>query len=686
MAYKTIASFVALFLEIVFLLPLMVDDGSDEATPEQMQLRAQQLSQEMAQLLQELNKGSREQTTQEQSHTDWGALLFAVLRHWQIWLGAAVLVTLVWLCWWLRQRSRDKMSSISETEEEGLEEEEGWEEEESEDEGPDDERDLDRIFARRIQWPMKKLACRSQVVEEAVQNLLNVFQRILSESSLPVPLLQSPIGVGCAFEGWSPLEEAEAVYSLLVPLKPPDGHAFHLELGTTGDMPAKDSRIRVDLQCTCTREQLVENTLCFLHHAKSKLQRSQGPSLLGTFCTDSYLDVHKTALWFQKSVRSAWVALPWSRRYKMEVLPSRRSCKLQLTNASGRTFFVEILFRVQQGRSDIFLSSEATEAFSIPSTTWSESYAVAEAKFFRHIARQVPRGSWHHKCLHVCTRVLLGTALSPYNFKTVVMHLLTTTPLSGWCRGLFLPRLEDILRYVGTCLEEKRLNHFFFGNDNMPGVINLPPAFRSAQPHNLFQHLLTDPDAHAQALREFHNVQDRLLSLLFYSHEGRPSCAKRACLQRSQLMPESHLVEEGRRGQKSGCREERENPVPQPSAKSSSVLLSTVSSAQQPVTTTAATKVTTSALFFLVPAVARTAFCLGPPVLAGSSVWAGTKPEAALMLPPCVRWGPRGESPHPPCSPGSWSHRTEHTGHAEDTARLTVGSAAVPFLHTESTL
>ncbi|KAM9236213.1 inositol 1,4,5-trisphosphate receptor-interacting protein-like 1 [Leptosomus discolor] len=541
MAYKTIASFVALFLEIVFLLPLMVGEGSDEATPEQMQLRAQQLSQEMAQLLQELSERIHEQATQEQSHTDWGALLFAVLRHWQFWLGTAVLVTLIWLCWWLRQRSRDKMSSISETEEEGLEEEEGWEEEESEDEGPNDKRDLDRIFARCIQWPMKKLACRSQVVEEVVQNLLNVFQKILSESSLPVPLLQSPIGVGCAFEGWSPLEEAEAVYSLLMPLKPPDGHAFHLELGTTGDMPAKDSRIRVDLQCTCTGEQLVENTLCFLHHAKSKLQRSQGPSLLGTFCTDSYLDVHKTALWFQKSVRSAWVALPWSRRYKMEVLPSRRSCKLQLTNASGRTFFVEILFGVQQGRSDIFLSSEATEALSIPSTTWSESYAVAEAKFFRHRARQVPRGSWHHKCLHVCTRVLLGTALSPYNFKTVVMHLLTTTPLSGWCRGLFLPRLEDILRYVGTCLEEKRLNHFFFGNDNMPGVISLPPAFRSAQPHNLFQHLRTDPDAHAQALREFHKMQDRLLSLLFYGHEGRPSCAKRACLQRSQLMPESHL-------------------------------------------------------------------------------------------------------------------------------------------------
>ncbi|NWQ91550.1 IPIL1 protein, partial [Burhinus bistriatus] len=157
--------------------------------------------------------------------------------------------------------------------------------------------------------------------------------------------------------GWSP-EEDHAVYQLLVPLKPPRGHAFHLELGTTEEMPAKGSRVRVELECTCMREQLVENTLCFLHHPEEELRRNQGPSLLGTLCTGSYLDVQKTAHWLQNLVRLAWVLVPHSCHFNMKVLPSSRSCKLQLTNTSGRTLFVEMLFGVQQGDSDIFLSSQ----------------------------------------------------------------------------------------------------------------------------------------------------------------------------------------------------------------------------------------------------------------------------------------------------------------------------------------
>ncbi|CAM9110604.1 unnamed protein product [Bubo scandiacus] len=111
----------------------------------------------------------------------------------------------------------------------------------------------------------------------------------------------------------SPCED-DAVYRLLVPLKPPRGHAFHLELGTPGEMPAKVSCVHMELECTCAREQLVENTLCFLHHPEGELRRNQDPSLLQTLCTDSYLDVQKTALWVQDSVSSAWVVVPPSHR------------------------------------------------------------------------------------------------------------------------------------------------------------------------------------------------------------------------------------------------------------------------------------------------------------------------------------------------------------------------------------
>ena len=62
--------------------------------------------------------------------------------------------------------------------------------------------------------------------------------------------------------------------------------------------------------------------------------------------------------------------------------------------------------------------------------------------------------------------------------------------------------------------------------------------------------------------------------------------------------------------------------------------------------------------------------------LPGSCGWAGTKREAPLMcLPPCVPWGPGGESAHPRHSPGSRYRRTEHAGHGQVGALSAVGVA-----------
>ena len=80
-------------------------------------------------------------------------------------------------------------------------------------------------------------------------------------------------------------QQHDAAYCLLVPLKLPRGHAFHLELGTAEEMPARNSRLHVELECTCMRERLVEDLLCFLHHPEEELRKNQGPSLLGTLCT-----------------------------------------------------------------------------------------------------------------------------------------------------------------------------------------------------------------------------------------------------------------------------------------------------------------------------------------------------------------------------------------------------------------
>ncbi|XP_050191543.1 inositol 1,4,5-trisphosphate receptor-interacting protein-like 1 [Myiozetetes cayanensis] len=499
MTFRTL--FLILFLKCILEYPQIVSDGLDEETYDRMQKRANYLDQEMAKLLQELEHGTLRQIVMA-----WGALLWAALLQWQFWALAGVQVLFLGLCWKLRERSHDGESSDEE-------ESSYTESEESEGEDPS-ERDLARIYERRIQWSVHRLAHRRRVVEELVRDLLLVSRERFLNSFFPV--LQPAIGVGSACEGWSPQEEKDVVYCVLVPLKPPCGHTFHLELDTAGEMPQKGMCVCVELVCTCTGEQLGSNTLCFLHHCKEELTRNQEPSLLQTLCTGPYLDAQKIALWFQKFVTSAWEEVLQSHHYSMEVLPSTRSCKLKLKKARRKPLLVEIIFGVQQGDSDIFLSSQPTDVLVPPSTTWLETYAVAEAMFFQHISRQAPRHSCYLKCMQLCARILVGTGFSPYTLKTVVMHLLTLIPLAGWCRRDFLLRLNDIIQYLRCCVEEKRLNHFFLGNEDMPEEISLPTDFQTAQPINLFQNLVEDPDAHAKALCEANDLKDQLRKRLFY--------------------------------------------------------------------------------------------------------------------------------------------------------------------------
>ncbi|NWV20640.1 IPIL1 protein, partial [Origma solitaria] len=375
----------------------------------------------------------------------------------------------------------------------------------SENEGSEEENPAHRSmvwsFTRRFHLATPKLAVGRRVVEELLRDLLQVSLTFFSNSFLPV--LEPAIGVGSAWEGWSHQKEENVVYCMFVPLMPPHGHVFHLEPDTKGQTPQRSMRIRVELVCTCTAKQHDRNTLCFLHQTEEELKKNQATSLLRTLCTGPYLDVKKIAVWFQTFVTSAWSAVPQSHRYTMKMLPSSRSCKMELVEASGRNFLVEIIFGVQQGDTDIFLSSQATEAQRPLNTTWLESYAVAEAKFFKHVAKQVPHPSCHLKCLRLCARLLDGAACSTYALKTAVMHLLTLLPLSEWQDRYLTLRVDDVLRYLRCCLEEKHLKHFFFGNKDMPKEICLPPALQEAQPPNLFQHLAHDPAAQTEALREF---------------------------------------------------------------------------------------------------------------------------------------------------------------------------------------
>lgn len=130
-------------------------------------------------------------------------------------------------------------------------------------------------------------------------------------------------------------------------------------------------------------------------------------------------------------------------------------------------------------------------------------YAVAEAKFFWHITRQLPCEILHLKCLQMFTCILRGTGFSSSTWKTVVMHVLTTVPLSRWHRNAFAWRLWDVMAFLDRCLQLKRLEHFVLGNERLPAEISLPPATRRVEPPNLFEHLARDPAAHREALQAY---------------------------------------------------------------------------------------------------------------------------------------------------------------------------------------
>ncbi|NWS24746.1 IPIL1 protein, partial [Polioptila caerulea] len=338
-------------------------------------------------------------------------------------------------------------------------------------------------------------------ITDLMDNYAIYFGHILSNSFYPV--LHRAIGVGSAFEGWSPREE-DVVYRVLIPMTPPRGHSFHLELDGAEQRQVRNFRVRVQLECTCTSEQQGDNMLCFLHHPEEELRSNQDPSLLDTLCTGSYLDVQKTARWFYQLVRAIWPALPQSHNWHLTLLPSRRSCQFKVTDGT-ESFRIEMLFGVRRGDSDIFVSSQPREAYT-QSTTWPETYAVAEVKFFNHIASQAPPESLHLKCLQLFIHLQLGIGFSTYTMKTIVMHLLNTVPVSRWCRRHFLRRLGDINVKLRCCLEEKHLNHFFVGNERFPQEISLPLDIASAEPLNLFHHLAMDPAAHSQAMSEYEDL------------------------------------------------------------------------------------------------------------------------------------------------------------------------------------
>uniref|UniRef100_A0A493TJ04 Inositol 1,4,5-trisphosphate receptor-interacting protein-like 1 n=1 Tax=Anas platyrhynchos platyrhynchos TaxID=8840 RepID=A0A493TJ04_ANAPP len=318
--------------------PQKVGDELDAPTTARMQQHAEELQARMMQLLLEI-----EQRDQEHGWARVGTLLLSVLQHWQFWVLTGEIVLFFVLCRMLmkfchKRRSRTK-KGISRRKDDDSEED------------PSDILDARRFVSKYLQRPVRNLGGMCKVVEELVNNLLAACQGLPRNEFMPQ--LQPAIVVGST----SGPTERDTIYRLLVPLNPPPGHAFHLELGTEGERLARNSCLRMELQCMCTRERMLGDVLCFLHHPEHEL-KDQDPNLLDTLCCGSYLDAWKAAKWLQELVSEAWGAVPQSAQLQLTMLPSTRFCQFMLTNASNKSLSIELMLGVKRDDSDTYLTFE----------------------------------------------------------------------------------------------------------------------------------------------------------------------------------------------------------------------------------------------------------------------------------------------------------------------------------------
>ncbi|XP_075283282.1 uncharacterized protein LOC142362050 [Opisthocomus hoazin] len=211
---------------------------------------------------------------------------------------------------------------------------------------------MDSFLDEYTSWPVpkRKVACR--VVENLAKELLRVCQKLSNNDFMP--RLQAPVGLG-SFQVMDPQGDKHYVYRLLVPLEPPPGHSFHLELSTEGEMPVRNSRLRVQLECTCREDRQPGDMLCFLHHSEDQPTSMQEASLLQTLCTGPYLDVQKTTLWLQELMKAACTLVPHTDTYKLTVLASRRYCRIKMTSIFKNSRSIELVLGMQHGDSDTFV-------------------------------------------------------------------------------------------------------------------------------------------------------------------------------------------------------------------------------------------------------------------------------------------------------------------------------------------
>ncbi|XP_004483646.1 inositol 1,4,5-trisphosphate receptor-interacting protein-like 1 [Dasypus novemcinctus] len=376
---------------------------------------------------------------------------------------------------------------------------------------------LEAFYEQHVRDGVRDLPCTCEFVESFVDDLIEAC-RVLSRREVH-PQLEDCLGVGAAFEKWGTLPDTQE-FEILVPLAPPQGSVFVLEMRGP-ERGRRCGSVLLESECACRREKLLGDVLCLVHRDGARAAAACGRPGQAALCTGSRLDVGKTVQWFRDMVGHAWALVAHKYDFRLSFPPSSTCCQLRLDYRSGRFLLVSLVLGVQREDTLVYLVSQAPDQAPLHSVDWPESFAACEHLFLKLVGRFAPENTCHLKCLQILLslRHLRAGAPGPrpvltsYHFKTALLHLLLRLPLADWQHGMLAQRLRDVLWFLGRGLQQRSLPHFLIGNSFLPLTIPIPRTLRNAEPVNLFQHLVLNPVAHSQAVEEFQQLLTQVKSL-----------------------------------------------------------------------------------------------------------------------------------------------------------------------------
>ncbi|XP_020843628.1 inositol 1,4,5-trisphosphate receptor-interacting protein isoform X1 [Phascolarctos cinereus] len=391
---------------------------------------------------------------------------------------------------------------------------------------------LSHFYERCIRGTTGDAVRTREFVEGFVDDLLEALRSVCNrDTDMEV---EDFIGVGSMYENWR--VDKPLLCDLFVPFTPPEPYRFRPEVWCTSK-----SSVPLDLQgygqikvgwvnedsvnCICDKTKLGEDLLCLLHSKNQKIRPNSKMEDLLCLKDSPFLDMDQVMKWFQTALTRAWQRI--SRKYEFDLafghLDTPGSLKIKFR--SGKFIPFNLIPVVQCEDSDLYFVSHFPRGRPVgapaSSTHWFLSFAVYERHFLKMITKALPENACHLSCLQIASFLLTKqnrltgvSGLSSYHLKTALFHLLLARPASDWRSKHLESRLNDLLRFLEKSLLEKKLCHFFVGNQKVPNTMGIPEVFRQAEPLNLFCPFVLQRSLYQKTVDSFYEMLKNASTLI----------------------------------------------------------------------------------------------------------------------------------------------------------------------------